>query len=242
MIYLSTSLDCARNPELLNNGRCLSLKMSWSLAVSVLVMTVGSVLGQQGTCDLIPNTSSFSCPCLPSGAQSLHLHNLAGVFRDNCSRGEGNGLCCQNATQARVDADRVVLNYSWVIPRTIYCEISTSGMECPRQRTPVDQLSTPPKVTSRKPVTTRTDRREVEDTTTRVRVSIVIPVVLVVLIGVLVLILRWQRGRRSVEMETHREIPLSAVLIPQAAHPSGLPSASDTPEESAPTRPITPHD
>ncbi|XP_059813359.1 uncharacterized protein LOC132385339 isoform X2 [Hypanus sabinus] len=167
-----------------------------SLAVSVLVMTVGSVLGQQGTCDLIPNTSSFSCPCLPSGSQSLHLHNLAGVFRDNCSRGDGNGLCCQNATQARVDADRIVVNYNWAVPRTIYCEIGTSGMECPRQRTPVDQLSTPPKVTSRKPVTTRTDRREVEDTTTRVRVSIVIPVVvlvlvLVVLIGVL--------GTQSVE-------------------------------------------
>ncbi|XP_062912770.1 uncharacterized protein LOC134350892 isoform X2 [Mobula hypostoma] len=94
-----------------------------SLAVCVWVMTVGSVLGQHGTCRFTPDTSSLSCPCFPTAAQSLHLHDKGGPFRDVCTRGEGNRLCCQNTSQARADADHVILNYSWVIPRTIYCEI-----------------------------------------------------------------------------------------------------------------------
>ncbi|XP_072911434.1 uncharacterized protein [Hemitrygon akajei] len=199
-------------------------------------MTVGSVLGQRGICHFFPDTSSFSCPCFPTAAQSLHLHNIAGPFRDVCIRGEWNGLCCRNATLARVDADRVILNYSRVIPRTIYCEIGpgTTGVECPGQRIQADRLSIPPQMTSQKPVTTGTDGREVEDTTTSANVWIVIPVVLlgVIMLAVPVLNLwrhRKKRRRMLAWMDMHRvpmqsEIPQSAGLIPQAARPSSLPS------------------
>ncbi|XP_072911447.1 uncharacterized protein [Hemitrygon akajei] len=180
------------------------------LAVCVWVMTVGSVLGQRGICHFFPDTSSFSCPCFPTAAQSLHLHNIAGPFRDVCIRGEWNGLCCRNATLARVDADRVILNYSRVIPRTIYCEIGpgTTGVECPSQRIQADRLSIPPQMTSQKPVTTGTDGREVEDTTTSANVWIVIPVVLlgVIMLAVPVLNLWRQRQEMCPRMMAYLEM------------------------------------
>ncbi|XP_059813378.1 uncharacterized protein LOC132385355 [Hypanus sabinus] len=219
----------------------------WSIAECVWLFTVVSAARNYGPCKFIPNTGFLSCPCTMSWSQILRLHNLR-QFQDTCTRGKGNELHCQIAREARVEAGGVTLNYTRGIPGTVFCEIhNTLGGEGPSQRTQVDWLSIPPQMTSGNPLSTETDGRRVRDKTTSARMELVIPVVLVlvVLIGVPVLVLWWQRGkrcrRRSVEMETHREIPLSG-LIPQAARPSGLPSASDTPEESAPTRPITPHD
>ncbi|XP_072911382.1 uncharacterized protein [Hemitrygon akajei] len=226
------------------------------IPVCVWLFTVVSAARDQGLCKFIPNTSFLNCPCTmsrsPNAEQILRLHNL-GQFQDNCTRGTGNELRCQIAREARVEAGVVTLNYTRGFPGTVFCEIynNTSGGEGSSQRTQVDQLSIPPLVTSANPLSTETDGRRVQDTTTSARMEIVIPVMLVVvvvLIGVPVLILCSRRQcrrrcrRRSVKMEVHSEIPLSAVLIPQAARRSSLPSASDTPEESAPACPITPHD
>ncbi|XP_072899908.1 uncharacterized protein [Hemitrygon akajei] len=135
--------------------------------------------GDHGPCKFIPNTGFLNCPCTmsrsPNAEQILRLHNLE-HFQDNCTRGRGNELRCQIAREARVEAGGVTLKLQG-IPGTVFCEISnnTSGGEGSSQRTQVDQLSIPPLVTSANPLSTETDGRRVQDTTTSARMEIVIP-------------------------------------------------------------------
>ncbi|XP_072123319.1 uncharacterized protein [Mobula birostris] len=96
-----------------------------SIAVCVWLLMVGSAAREQSPCKFIPNTISLSCPCTISWSQILWLHNLR-QFQDTCTRDKGNELHCQIANEARVEADRVILNYTRVIPRTVYCEISNN--------------------------------------------------------------------------------------------------------------------
>ncbi|XP_051901320.1 uncharacterized protein LOC127587166 [Pristis pectinata] len=176
-----------------------------SLVLCVWLLPVVAAVGLRGTCRFTRDTSSLSCPCVPTAEQRLYLHNLLGNFRDVCTRGEGDRICCRNTTQARVDAGDVLLNYSWVISLTVFCEIGDkAGSGCPRLGTAADHLSSPPPATSLEAVSAEKDRPdggEARDATSGAAGLIAAIVMVVVGVCVAVVLVLWcfwkqRRGER----------------------------------------------